>query len=392
MSQHRASPRSKLRTRDYMAHMTWASRTLGGTVRGTRRFLSRQLWVWPIIAVTLLLAIGWGVHDAIESTMESNLQSQLETLLDVEVAMLQTWLAAQEKNAESLAGDAEVRQLTQELLKPAATDGQSTDDSSSIAVYSVYNPDEQSWSDWARVDLPDLPQFKNCSAGCAQRYDLPNGDVLLPVYFRPNPTNSDHRVTVVRCTFDGTSLNYVEHGRPIELHEKEFGHDGFSEPSLTRFKGRFYLTLRAVHRAYLATSDDGMDFDQPRRWRFDDGEELGSYNTQQHWVRHSEGLFLTYTRSGEENDHIFRHRAPIFMAQVDLERLVVIRESERIIVPETGTRMGNFGIVNVSPAESWVITTEWMQPHRPDLWKKYGTENRIFCARIQWSRPNRFAF
>ena len=79
------------------------------------------------------------------------------------------------------------------------------------------------------------------------------------------------------------------------------------------------------------------------------------------------------------------------MAQVDPERLVVIRDSERIIIPETGTRMGNFGIVNVSPAESWVITTEWMQPHRPDLWKKYGTDNRIFCARIQWSRPNRFA-
>ncbi|MBP88463.1 MAG: hypothetical protein CMJ64_17405 [Planctomycetaceae bacterium] len=50
----------------------------------------------------------------------------------------------------------------------------------SDAVYSVYAPDERSWSDWARVDLPDLPQFKNCSAGCAQRYDLPNGEVYFP--------------------------------------------------------------------------------------------------------------------------------------------------------------------------------------------------------------------
>ena len=82
-------------------------------------------------------------------------------------------------------------------------------------------------------------------------------------------------------------------------------------------------------------------------------------------MTHSEDLFVTYTRRGADNDHIFRHRAPIFMARVDPQRLVVIRDTERIIIPETGTRMGNFGIVDVSPGETWVITTEWMQPHRP---------------------------
>ncbi len=261
----------------------------------------------------------------------------------------------------------------------------------SDAVYSVYDPGKRTWSAWARVDLPELPQFKNCSAGCAQRYDLPDGDVLLPVYFRPTPTDVRARVTVVRCKFDGQVLKYAGHGNEIEIPDNEERHRGFSEPSLTRFKDRFYLTLRADHRAYVASSEDGMSFDKPRRWRFDDGKELGSYNTQQHWVTHSDGLFLTYTRRGADNDHIFRHRAPIFMARVDPKRQVIIRETERIIIPETGTRMGNFGVVDVSPAESWVITTEWMQPHQPDLWKKYGTDNRIFCARIQWSQPNRLA-
>ena len=261
----------------------------------------------------------------------------------------------------------------------------------SDAVYSVYDPGQRSWSDWARVDLPDLPQFKNCSAGCAQRYDLPNGDVLLPVYFRPTSTDVRARVTVVRCKFDGKVLEYAEHGDELEIPDKDEGHRGFSEPSLTRFKDRFYLTLRADHRAYVANSKDGLSYDPPKRWRFDDGEELGSYNTQQHWVTHSDGLYLTYTRRGADNDHVFRHRAPIFMARVDPEHLVVIRDTERIIIPETGTRMGNFGIVEVSTAESWVITTEWMQPRRPDLWKKYGTDNRIFCVRIKWSKPNRLA-
>jgi len=193
---------------------------------------------------------------------------------------------------------------------------------------------------------------------------------------------------VLRCKYDGSSLNYAGHGNEIEIPDCDEIHRGLAEPSLTRFNNRFYLTLRSDHRGYIATSKDGMSFHEPFRWRYVDGEELGSYNTQQHWVTHSAGLFLAYTRRGAHNDHIFRHRAPVFMARIDPDRAVVIRDTERIIVPETGTRMGNFGVVHVSPAESWVITTEWMQPHRPDLWKKYGTDNRIFCARIRWSEPN----
>ncbi len=98
------------------AHMTWASNTVSGTVDRTRRFLSRQYWAWPIIAVSLLLAIGWAVHGSIERTMNANLTSQLQTLLNVEVAMLRTWLDGQENNAESVAGDSDVRRLALQLL------------------------------------------------------------------------------------------------------------------------------------------------------------------------------------------------------------------------------------------------------------------------------------
>lgn len=43
--------------------------------------------------------------------------------------------------------------------------------------------------------------------------------------------------------------------------------------------------------------------------KHDDGKELGSYNTQRHWLAHSVGPFLVYTRRGADNDHILRHRA-----------------------------------------------------------------------------------
>ena len=260
-------------------------------------------------------------------------------------------------------------------------------DSPSDPIYAVYDPRRRTWSAWQPIKLPALPQFKNCSAGCTQRFDLPSGDVLLPVYFRPQPAITDHRVTVLRCGFDGQTLRYLQHGDELELEQKQG--DGLSEPSLTRFQGRFYLTLRTVARAYVTTSEDGLHYEPLRPWRFDDGQELGSYNTQQHWVTHSEGLFLVYTRRGVNNDHVFRHRAPLLIARVDPQKRVVLRDTEQVIVPETGTRMGNFGVVHISPLETWVITTEWMQQPPPGGFEKYGSNNRIFCAKIKWNRVNR---
>ena len=111
-------------------------------------------------------------------------------------------------------------------------------------------------------------------------------------------------------------------------------------------------------------------------------QPLGNYNTQQHWVTHSEGLFLVYTRRGANNDHVFRHRAPLFMAQVDPERLAVLRETERILVPERGARLGNFGVTQVSPDETWVTVAEWMQPKGCE---KYGSDGSVWVARIHWA-------
>ena len=151
--------------------------------------------------------------------------------------------------------------------------------------------------------------------------------------------------------------------------------------------------MRNDLRGYVAVSDDGLHYGPPQPWTFDDGEELGNYNTQQHWVVHSEGLFLVYTRRGAGNDHVFRHRAPLFIGRVDPDRLCVIRESERVVVPERGARLGNFGITAASPQESWVVVAEWMQTGPPDpfdctVCERYGSDNTIFIARLHWNRPN----
>ena len=83
--------------------MTWAQSQIGRSVTRTGAFLKKRLWLWPIIAVVLLSIVGFSVRSAIESTMKKNLSSGLQTLLNVEAAMLQNWFDVQESNAESMA-------------------------------------------------------------------------------------------------------------------------------------------------------------------------------------------------------------------------------------------------------------------------------------------------
>jgi len=248
-------------------------------------------------------------------------------------------------------------------------------------AYAVYDPAAQAWLPWKELELPGDPRFANAGAGCTQRFDLPNGDILLPIYFK-RPEDKVSSTTVVRCRFDGETLRYVEHGDELSTEVPR----GFGEPSLAKFGDRFFLTIRNDQKGYVTSGPDGLHFDEPQPWTFDDGTELGNYNTQQHWVAHSDGLFLVYTRRGADNDHVFRHRAPLFMARVDPQRLCVIRSTERVLVPERGARLGNFGVTEVSPDETWVTAAEWMQPRGVEKW---GSDNRVWVAKIKWSKPNR---
>jgi len=204
-------------------------------------------------------------------------------------------------------------------------------------AYAVFDPRRTSGCPGNSSRCP-TNRVQERGSGCTQRYDLPNGDILLPIYYK-TPEATSSAVTVVRCRFDGQTLRYVEHADELSLDVPR----GFAEPSLAKLGNRFFLTIRNDQHGYIASGTDGLHFDRPKPWTFDDGTDLGNYNTQQHWVSHSDGLFLVYTRRGANNDHVFRHRAPLFIAQIDPERLCVVRATERILVPERGARLGNFG-------------------------------------------------
>jgi len=247
-------------------------------------------------------------------------------------------------------------------------------------AYAIYDPISNEWSAWKKLKMPDDEKFNSAGAGCVQRYDEADGSILLPIYFMPKGLNS--RVTVLRCSFDSNELRYLQHGNELSIQDES---RGLHEPSITRFNGIYYLTLRNDKCGYVTKSNDGLNYEPIQTWKFDDGSDLGNYNTQQHWVTHSHGLFLIYTRKGANNDHVFRHRAPLFMAQVDPDKLCIIRKTEQILVPERGARLGNFGVTDISLNETWVTVSEWMQPNGVE---KYGSDGSVYVARIHWKKPN----
>lgn len=246
-------------------------------------------------------------------------------------------------------------------------------------AYSAYDAQAHTWTPWRALKMPAYRAFANAGAGSTQRFDLEDGSILLPIYYKQVSDNSHDccAATVLRCVFDGKTLTYCEHGSELTIEEPR----GFCEPSITRCAGRYYLTLRNDVRGYVSAGDDGLYFPDPVCWRFDDGEELGNYNTQQHWVTHADQLYLVYTRKGMNNDHVFRHRAPLVMAEVDPATLRVRRATERELVPNRGARLGNFSVCNVTENETWVVVAEWMQPIGCE---HYGSDNTIWAARIQW--------
>jgi hypothetical protein len=248
-------------------------------------------------------------------------------------------------------------------------------------VWSIFDPGTETWTPWARLEMPDVPEFSCAGAGSTQRVDRDDGDILLPIYSKDIP-GKVYFTTVVRCRFDGTTLRYVEHGSKHTVASDR----GLYEPSLATWRGEYFLTMRNDRAAYVARSRDGLHFDEARPWTFDDGTDLGSYNTQAHWVTHEDGLFLAYTRRGANNDQVARHRAPLFLAQIDPVRLVVLRATERELVPNKGAQLGNFAVVDVSERETWVTTSEGMAPGEP---AKYGANGRVYAARIIWEKPNR---
>ena len=99
---------------------------------------------------------------------------------------------------------------------------------------------------------------------------------------------------------------------------------------------------------------------------------------QQHWMRLGEELYLVYTRRSANNDHVFRHRAPLFAARV--KEMKLQQETEFVVAPERGARLGNFGVTQLSDTKAMVMAAEWMQPRGCEA---YGSDNTIWVCVVE---------
>ena len=255
-----------------------------------------------------------------------------------------------------------------------------------FTAWSVF---DEATGEWTPFDFLKMPEpFFKCGNGSGQSIELPDGTLLIPAYAAvkdgiPVQSSDLSGSLVLHCAFDGASLKLLEYGNILEYASGR----GLGEPSVIAHNGRYFMCLRNDATSFVTTSDDGLHYGTPREWLFDDGTPLGTYNTQQHWFTMQGRLYLVYTRRGANNDHVFRHRAPLFFAEVDMDALRVIRSTEQIAVPERGARLGNFCCCQRNQDEAFVIAAEWMQTTAPNPYDfrrcmSFGSDNSIWVAKI----------
>lgn len=249
-------------------------------------------------------------------------------------------------------------------------------------LWSIFDFASGDWEMPRQLEMPDEEQYFSCGAGSTQILELPDGDLLIPVY---HASTEGLKSRVLKCSFDGKELKVKEIGSPLSINVRR----GLYEPSIVEYNGKYFLAMRNDKMGYIAVSDDGLNYSKPVPLRFDDGKISGNYNTQMHWLKGGNKLYLVYTRRGADNDHVFRHRAPLFLAEFNPEKLCIIRNTEVVAVPERGARLGNFGCLQISDNEAWVVAAEWMQTTAPkpsDYTRcmKYGSDNSIWIAKIRF--------
>lgn len=98
------------------ANLTFGQTSFSRTVKSTGIFLKKQIWIWPIIAFIILATLGFFVNQAIKSSIEGSLRSELTTLLQIEKSMLEKWFTYQEANAVATASGPEIRSQVTKLL------------------------------------------------------------------------------------------------------------------------------------------------------------------------------------------------------------------------------------------------------------------------------------
>jgi hypothetical protein len=230
------------------------------------------------------------------------------------------------------------------------------------SVYLVRKADG-AWTPLRNLEWDDPRGAFIYTCNCAQRVTLRDGDVLVPLSV--GAQSGSRSALTVRCAFDGETLSVKQTSNEL----KSKAGRGFLEPSLTEFGGQYWMTLRAEdNHGHVTTSADGLHWEEPIAWQFDDGTPIAMSTTQQRWMTHESALYLVYTRKDAANLGVMRWRAPLYASLVDPTTKRLIRATERIVLPLVGDGVkegkhvphyGNFHVNRASPNESWITVGDY---------------------------------
>ncbi len=228
--------------------------------------------------------------------------------------------------------------------------GQTAKPPSGKAVYSLWSPNTGTWSGYGVLELNGIT--RSYRTACTQAVLLENDRILLPIYLDSGKTCDFHGYTSPRFA-SMTAIYRIEASQLVLEAQSDLLElpvlRGCVEPSAIRLAdSTFALTLRAEDgNMYRAVSVDGLSWRDIRPWRWDDGSPIETDSTQQHWIRLGNKVFLVYTRNNGSNTHIMRFRAPLFIAEADVENASLLRASEKVVFPQQNhdgieARYGNF--------------------------------------------------
>ena len=262
-------------------------------------------------------------------------------------------------------------------------------------AYAVWDEEKGDFTPYKLLEMPKDEEETYYAGGSAssQCLELDNGDLLVPIEHLNKAQKSGKAgrfwsASVMHCAFDGETLTLKDVGEKMTVDVLH----GLCEPSIARFNGEYYLAIRNSESGYVAKSKDGLNYTKPIQLLWENGEHSGNYFTQMHWIQGGGKLYLVYTRKDPSNEHVFRNRAPLFMAEFDTEKLCIIKETEKVVVPNRGARLGNFGCYSLEDENrAFVVAAEWMQTNPPEYWDykvcmKYGSKNDIFITEITFDK------
>ncbi len=195
-------------------------------------------------------------------------------------------------------------------------------------VYAIRNPEGQWTVTRKKLVIPDFNDTSSYTCGCSQKVFIGN-QLYLPMTFGFKG-RKDRLSTSFLCEYDGNEITIKRRGSTLELPMGR----GLMEPQLFMFNDRFLMTLRTeAGHGFHTVSPDGLNWQPMQAWSFEDGELLHMINNQQHWLQQDGKLYLIYNRKLPYNQHIVRWRSPLLIAEVDPEKMVLLRATEQVVFP-----------------------------------------------------------